>query len=130
MVKIFIIEKDKFFSSSLEAKFSYEGFEVKLPYDLSNNWFLIQEVKIYSPNFIILEPDLPFSYGQEILTGIKKENNLLNIPIVLFSEITGDYVDRLLNQGANYYFSKKNLNIDDFVSTINKIAKNKYKLNI
>lgn len=130
MAKIFIIEKDKFFSSSLEAKLSYGGFEVKLPYDLNNNWFLVQEVKLYNPNFIILEPDLPLSYGQEILGDIKKENNISNIPIVLFSEMAEDYINKLLNQGANYYFSKKNLDLDDFVNTISKIARNKYKLDI
>ncbi len=130
MAKIFIIERDKFFSSSLEAKLSYGGFEVRIPYDLNNNWFLIQEVKTYNPNFIVLEPDLPLSYGQEILSGIKKEDNISSIPVVLFSEMAEDYANKLLNQGANYYFSKKSLNIDDFVDTIIRIAKNKYKLNI
>ncbi len=59
------------------------------------------------PNVIFLDLNMPAKNGFECLEEIKKNEQLKNLPIVIFSTtIQEDAVNKVYNQGANYYICK------------------------
>ncbi|HSH66009.1 MAG TPA: response regulator [Bacteroidia bacterium] len=59
------------------------------------------------PNVLFLDLNMPVKNGFECLEAIKKEDNLKELPIVIFSTtIQDDAVNRVYKNGANYYVCK------------------------
>ena len=127
--KILIIEDDANLMHSLGAQFRVGGFEVIFNdgTDFINN--LIHKIKTDQPDFIILDLILPNINGFELLNKIKSDEDIFIIPIFVFSDMSdADVQVRCHNLGADYYFLKENLNIDEFANKVTKIIANRAKL--
>jgi DNA-binding response OmpR family regulator len=127
--KLFIIEDDVNFLYSLQAKFSLEGFLVQTNTGLVPQEEILKEVKTFWPDFIILELALSMIDGFSVLGSIKSDGQTVNTPVFIFTSLDAPEVkDRVINLGAEYYFSKNNYIIDDFVKSVNKIIANREKI--
>jgi CheY-like chemotaxis protein len=59
------------------------------------------------PEVIFLDLNMPLKSGFECLSEIRETNKLKNIPVVIFSTTSEkEYIDRVFQQGANYYLCK------------------------
>ena len=72
------------------------------------------------PDIIFLDINMPIMNGMELLTEIKKKDQIKNIPVIIFStSISGDAKKKLQDLGAMDYYIKPN----DF-SALKNLLKN------
>ena len=126
--KIFIVEDDVTLLSSLQAKFSVEGFNVIVHNGASDLSEITKLLRTSLPSLIILDLVLPKVDGFELLAAIKADDNISNIPIFVFSNLSdNDSKEKCKNLGAEQYFVKSDFNVDQFIEKIKKIMINKEK---
>lgn len=124
--KIFIIEDDYNLLSGLEAKLNLLEFEVFTESGLSEGAVLnsLRQIKIIQPKFIILDLTLPAVDGFEILSKIKSDEEISHIPVFVFSDLSEeDYKKRSADLGAEHFFVKNEMNLDEFLRRVLKIYK-------
>lgn len=127
--RIYIIEDDINILSGLSAKFHVSGFEVKGHSGDSSMENIITDIKLYQPQYIILDLILPKVDGFKLLHEIKASDILNNIPVIIFTDFSeNDFKTRSLRIGADYFFVKTDFQIDEFVSKIMQIIKNRKRL--
>lgn len=127
--KILIIEDEANILYALQAKFSVAGYRVKTLADGTLEE-IINKIKLYGPDYIILDMILPQVHGSKILAEVKADQEIANIPVFVFTDLSrADGKTRGLDLGAEQYFIKNDFRIDDFVARVIKIINNKEKLN-
>lgn len=127
--RVFIIEDDVNNLYSLQAKLSVEGFAVKTETGNSEIEEVINKIKLYKPDYIILDLILPKIDGFDILSAIKSDKDFSNIAVFVFTNLSDmDSKIRSEKLGADYYFIKNEFVIDEFVNKFNNIIKNKEKI--
>jgi DNA-binding response OmpR family regulator len=126
--KIFIIEDDINLCSALTAKFSVLGFKT-ISFSDSEILNITNKIKIHRPDYIILNLNLPSVNGRDLLSAIKADEQLADIPVYIFSDAdTADTKDRALSLGAAQFFAKDKFELDEFVERVAKIISNQEKL--
>lgn len=76
-----------------------------------------------NPALVLLDLNLPGTDGREVLSNIKSDNALKEIPVIILSTSNNDNdIEYCFTQGADKYF-KKPISPDDFLETINVIKK-------
>lgn len=124
MRKLFITEDDANILSTLKAKFSVDGFMVETNAGTDEAGEILKKIKIFKPNFIILDLLLPKTDGFEILKKIKGDNEISKTPVFIFTNLSdADSRARSEALGSNYYFIKDDFMIDEFVEKVEKIIK-------
>jgi CheY-like chemotaxis protein len=79
-------------------------------------------VDALSPNFVVLDLNLPGKDGRTVLAEVKADPVLRRIPIVIFS--TSEACQDIVNSyelGANCYITKPG-NLQDFISAVTSIG--------
>ncbi|MES2332078.1 MAG: response regulator [Bacteroidota bacterium] len=70
---------------------------------------LLEEKAGVLPKVLFLDLNMPKKNGFECLAEIKKNDNLKNLPVIIFStSFDRDIVNLLFDKGAHYYISKPN----------------------
>jgi len=119
MKKITISEDDQFLSNAYRVKLTKEGYEVKMTADGEE---LMESLKTFKPDLIILDLLMPKKDGFEALKEIKASSENKNIPIIIASNLgqTND-IDQGMKLGANDYIVKSDLSLEDLVKKIKKL---------
>ena len=89
MKKILLIEDDKSLSALIQAKFEKIGYKVAIKGDGEN---VVKELNKEHPNLVLLDYDLPFKNGIEVLDDIQKEEKYKHLPVIVISN-SGDPID-------------------------------------
>ena len=99
MSKVYIIDDDRDIVESISIVLKANGYEVEAQYDDKS---VVENVLQYNPDLIILDVIFPenSSAGFEIAREIKKNENLVKIPIIMLSVVNekGIYIGRFSNQ--------------------------------
>jgi len=110
---------EAFYEIQIEYKlyFVENGIEAMLFLNKKEKYIMVP-----TPNFIILDLNLPKKNGFEVLKDIKKDQNLKRIPVIILtiSESEVDIV-KSYEECANC-FIKKPVDMDDFIKIIKGIA--------
>ena len=102
--KILIIEDDPFLNEMYVTKFTQANFEVEVAIDGQEG---LQKIEKNKPDLILLDIVLPKMDGFEILTKMKANTELKDIPVILLTNLSQrDEVKRGLDLGANDYLIK------------------------
>ncbi len=122
--KIFIIEDDVNILYGLQAKFRVEGFDVKLSSGEEEVREIVDNINFFETGYLILDLILPNVDGFDIIKQVRA--NIGNsLPIFVFSDVSeNDIQTRAKDFGANYYFIKDEMNIDEFMDKVLRIMKN------
>jgi DNA-binding response OmpR family regulator len=127
MKKISIIDEDANMLFALQAKFNILGHVTKI-FNGQQIEEITNELLLEQPDFIVLELNLNQIDGFDLLKKIKNNDQLLNIPIIIFSNLPdSDYKEKSLNFGASHYFNKNDFYIDDFILKFDKIMANRLR---
>ncbi len=127
--KIFIIEDDAALLYGLQAKFRVDGFETAIHNGTGTINTALEQIKLALPVAIVLDLILPDIEAFELLRSIKADTQTNNIPIFIFTNYTDKEIkERCQSMGAEYYFIKSELNIDEFVAKVKKIINNRDKI--
>jgi len=128
--KIFIIEDDAALLYGLRAKFRVDDFETVIHDGTGTINAALEQIKLALPNAIVLDLILPDMEGFELLKSIKANKETNSIPIFIFTNYTDKAIkERCQNIGAEYYYIKSELNIDEFVAKVKKTIVNREKIN-
>ncbi len=128
--KISIIKEDVNFLYPLQNKLSLSGFEVDADLGRANNVEeIINSIKVNKPEYIILDLILPYVNGFELLSSIKGDADIFSIPVFVFTNLSdSNSKSRSEQLGIDYYFIKSEFSVDEFISKVLKIIKNREKL--
>jgi len=127
--KIFIIEDDANILYSLEANFSAEGLDVETSEGEEEVDELLDNIRDFRPDYLILDVILPKLDGFDIIKKLKEDDELPELQIFIFSDISDeDSRSRSLEMGADYFFPKDEFDTYEFTEKVKKIMANQERL--
>ena len=116
---VLIVEDDKFLRELFVRKLFSEGFQVDSAIDSDEAFEILSKGK---PDIIFLDLILPGMDGFEILTRIKKDDRLKNIPVMVISNLgQKEDIDRAMRLGATDFLVKANFTLDEIISRVQQI---------
>ena len=119
--KILIAEDDQFILKAMTIKLTKEGYEVKIATDGVQ---LMDILKSYIPDLIILDLLMPKKDGFEVLKEVKADSKLKNIPILIASNLGQENdIQQVLDLGATDYLIKSEFTLESLVQKIKNILK-------
>lgn len=117
---VLVIEDDKFLRELLVRKLSGEGFEVKNAIDAEIAFAVLAE---RIPDIILLDLILPGVDGFEILTRIKANPKIANVPVIILSNLgQKDDLDKAMALGAKDFMVKANFTLDEIVAKVHSVV--------
>lgn len=118
-VKILVIEDDITLNKIYQTKLGVMGYEVAPAY---NGEEAVAKVKSEMPDLILLDLMLPKKSGFDVLTEIKADENIKNIPVIILSNLGQEEdVKRGLEMGAIDFLTKSNIKLADVVKKIQDV---------
>ncbi len=127
--KIFIIEDEANLLYNLESHFNIDQFLVESSQGDEELEELIDRIKGFMPDYIVLDLILPKIDGFDIIKRLKDEEELMYIPIFVFTDLSDeDSKARSLQMGAEYYFIKEEIDSYQFAEKVKKIINNQEKV--
>ena len=121
MVKILIIEDDKFLRELISQKLEREGYDICEAIDGEEG---IKEVKKENPDLVLLDLILPGIDGFEVLAQMKKEPALAKIPVIILSNLgQKEDIEKGINLGANDYLIKAHFTPNEIIEKIQAVLK-------
>ncbi|MDA1337429.1 MAG: response regulator [bacterium] len=119
MIKILIIEDDKFLRELIVQKVSGEGYEALAASDGTEGLKIAQEEK---PSLILLDLILPGMDGFEILLQMKAMEEIKHIPVIILSNLgQKEDVDRAVELGAKDYMIKAHFTPGEITKKIKEV---------
>ncbi len=126
--KIFILEDDVNILYGLEAQFSADEFAVESSEGEEDLEELLDNIRAFSPDYLILDLILPKLDGFEVVKKIKEDDELSDLQIFIFTDLSDeDSKNRSLELGADYYFIKEDFDTYEFAEKVKKIISNQKK---
>lgn len=121
MRKILVIEDDSFLQGLEVSKLEKSGYKVVTASTGGEAMKKINEPEI---DVILLDLILPDFNGFEILTKIKGDEKLKNIPVIVFSNLSEERdINKSKELGAIDFLVKSNFTLDELIKHINIIIK-------
>ena len=121
MKKILVIEDDKFLRELISQKLVKEGYNVIEAIDGEKG---VEMVKKEHPDLVLLDLILPGIDGFEVLSRIKSDSELSQIPVIILSNLgQRDDVERGIKIGAADYLIKAHFTPVEIINKIRDILK-------
>ncbi len=121
--KIFIIEDDANLLYGLESQFSADEFEVETATGNEEIEELLEALRDFGPDYIILDLILPKIDGFEIIKKLKADDELNDKQIFIFTDLSDeDSRQRSLQLGADYVFFKEEFDTFEFAEKVKHIV--------
>jgi two-component system, cell cycle response regulator len=119
MNKIIIVEDDPMLVEIYEKKLSAAGFEVKV---VSSGATVQSEMASWKPDIVLLDMVLPDMDGFEILEAVKKDEEIKNIPVYVFSNLSAkEDIERTTALGAAGFLTKSNFTPTQLAEEVKKL---------
>lgn len=118
---ILIIEDDKFLRELITQKLTREGYNISEAADGEEG---IKKVKEEKADLVLLDLILPGIDGFEVLSRMKEEPALFQIPVIILSNLgQKDDVEKGLKMGAVDYLIKAHFTPGEIIEKIKKALK-------
>jgi DNA-binding response OmpR family regulator len=119
--KILIVEDDKFLRELISQKLVKENFDIAEAVDGEQ---AVKKVKDVNPDLILLDLILPGIDGFEVLTKIKEDPVLAEVPVIILSNLgQKDDIEKGLNLGATDYLIKAHFTPSEIIEKVKKNLK-------
>ena len=122
MLPLFLVEDDPLMSRMYERAFKASGFDVKMAFDGEEaiNTLKLGDLK---PAIVVLDVMMPKKSGFDVLSFMKSEDKLKNIPVVLLTNLSGEQdAKKGLDLGALAYLVKSNFTPKEIVDKVKEIV--------
>ena len=118
---ILIIEDDKFLRELVIQKLIKEGYETSEAVDGEEG---IKKIKEEKPDLILLDLILPGIDGFEVLSKMREDPSLAQIPVIILSNLgQKDDVEKGLKMGAVDYLIKAHFTPGEIIEKIKVVLK-------
>lgn len=119
--KILIVEDDKFLRELIGQKLLKEGYDIVEAVDGEKG---IKSAKDEKPDLILLDLILPGMDGFEVLTKIKEDSEIAEIPVIILSNLgQKDDIEKGLKMGAADYLIKAHFTPGEIIDKIKIVLK-------
>ena len=119
--KILIVEDDKFLRELIAQKLIKEGYEIT---ETVNGEEGIKAIEKEKPDLVLLDLILPGINGFEVLSRMKADPILAEIPVIILSNLgQKDDIERGLKMGAVDYLIKAHFTPGEIIDKINTALK-------
>jgi len=119
--KILIVEDDKFLRELIAQKLIKEGYNIVEAVDGEKG---IKSVKDEKPDLVLLDLILPGIDGFEVLSKIKEDPVLSQVPVIILSNLgQKDDIERGLKIGAADYLIKAHFTPGEIIEKVKTILK-------
>ncbi len=116
---VLLVEDDVFLSGIYQKKFEMEGYKVTA---VDNGEKVLPEAKKKLPDIILLDILLPKMDGFTVLSKLKEDEQVKNIPVILLTNLgQKDDVEKGLQMGAVDYLIKAHFKPSEVVDKIKSI---------
>lgn len=120
MPVVLVIDDDMMIRELLVLHLRNAGYDARSAPDPAAG---IKSVIDSPPDLILLDVDMPYMSGLEVLQALKADEHSRHIPVVMLTGRTDDETWMAANQaGANAYLTKP-VNRDELLSTLRKWAR-------
>jgi len=117
-MKILIVEDEDTLSGVIKEEFKDAGYVIKVAKDGEE---AINLAKVFLPQLILLDLVLPKKGGLDVLSEIKSDSNLKDIPVIVLSNLAEDEsIKKALSLGAEDYFVKAQHSIYEVLEKVHK----------
>lgn len=119
--KILIIEDDKFLRELIGQKLLKEGYDIVEAVDGEKG---IKSIKDEKPDLVLLDLILPGMDGFEVLTKVKEDAEISQIPVIILSNLgQKDDIEKGLKMGAVDYLIKAHFTPGEIIDKIKIVLK-------
>jgi DNA-binding response OmpR family regulator len=119
--KILIIEDDKFLRELIGQKLLKEGYDIVEAVDGEKG---IKSIKEEKPDLVLLDLILPGMDGFEVLTKVKEDAGIAQIPVIILSNLgQKDDIEKGLKMGAVDYLIKAHFTPGEIIDKIKIVLK-------
>lgn len=116
---VLLVEDDVFLSGIYQKKFEMEGYKVTT---VDNGEKVLPEAKKKMPDIIMLDILLPKMDGFTVLSKLKEDEQVKNIPVILLTNLgQKDDVEKGLQMGAVDYLIKAHFKPSEVVDKIKSV---------
>lgn len=117
--KILVVEDDKFLRELISQKLTKEGYDTVEAVDGEEG---VKKTKEEKPSMVLLDLILPGIDGFEVLSQIKKEADLEDIPVIILSNLgQKEDIEKGLKLGAIDYLIKAHFTPGEIIEKIKKV---------
>ena len=121
--KVLVVEDDNFLRDLLARKLGQENCQFIAAIDGENALKIMNEDK---PSIVLLDLILPGIDGFEVLSKIRENPEIKDVPVVILSNLGQDSdIQRAKELGANDFLIKANFSIDEVISKIKDLVRTK-----
>jgi DNA-binding response OmpR family regulator len=114
--KVFVVEDDPLLRNLLSLRFDKSSFPYEFSTDGKN---AISAMRQFKPNIVILDLMLPGRSGFDVLTEIKNDEQLKNIPVIVFSNKDGQEDRKKADElGAAGFYVKAMTDLSELIELI------------
>jgi DNA-binding response OmpR family regulator len=118
---ILIVEDDKFLRELIAQKLAKEGYSISEAIDGEEG---IKKIKTEKPDLVLLDLILPGIDGFEVLSRMKADEKLAEIPVIILSNLgQREEIERGLKLGANDYMIKAHFTPREIIDKIKSVLK-------
>ena len=118
---ILIVEDDKFLRELIAQKLLKEGYDISEAIDGEEG---IKKIKTEKPDLVLLDLILPGIDGFEVLSRMKADEKLAEIPVIILSNLgQREEIERGLKLGANDYMIKAHFTPREIIDKIKSVLK-------
>lgn len=123
MAKVLIIEDDPLMLQMYRQAFLLQKYEVGVA---ENGKEALDKVRDFNPEVILLDIMMPVMNGIDVLTHLKADQDLADIPVIMLTNLSGtDDTATALSKGAIRYIVKSEHDPMDVVKLVKDILDNR-----
>lgn len=120
-MKVLIVDDDQSLATIISTAFEHEGYAAIASY---NGKDALEKAKSENPNVILLDQVLPDISGNQVLKELKMDDQTKNIPVLMLSNFgQTEMVNQAINEGANDYIYKYQVEVADIVNKVKDALK-------
>ena len=118
MKKIMLVEDDVYIRDVTATRLQNEAFEI---ISASSGEDALSKVSSNKPDLVLMDLDLPDMYGLEVMSEMKKDQALAQVPFIIFSNNDApEIIQKVISSGANDFFNKSQTDFSEMLAVINR----------
>ena len=119
--KILIVEDDAFLQRLASKKMTENGYQVSMAPGAIEAFEMLKKE---APDMILLDLLLPGTDGFEVLAKLKQDQKLKNIPVIVFSNLSGEGdIKKCQDLGIRDFIVKSSCTLNELVDKVNNALK-------
>lgn len=120
-MKILLVDDDQSLATIISTALEKEGYQTTVSYTGRDG---LERAKSEMPNIILLDQVLPDISGNQVLKELKMDEVTKNIPVLMLSNFgQTEMVNQAINEGANDYILKYQVEVADIISKVKSALK-------